>query len=54
MMDGYLGALDEMGCVIALTADHGMNAKTWMDGHARRDLPAGPSGRLAGRRARRA
>ena len=32
MMDGYLGALDEMGCVIALTADHGMNAKTWLDG----------------------
>ena len=32
MMDGYLGALDEMGCVIALTADHGMNAKTKMDG----------------------
>ena len=28
MMDGYLAALDEMGCVIALTADHGMNAKT--------------------------
>jgi len=32
MMDGYLAALDEMGCVIALTADHGMNAKTTMDG----------------------
>ena len=32
MMDGYLGALDDMGCVIALTADHGMNAKVWMDG----------------------
>ena len=32
MMDGYLGKLDAMGCVIALTADHGMNAKTWMDG----------------------
>ena len=32
MMDGYLSALDEMGCVIALTADHGMNAKTKMDG----------------------
>jgi len=32
MMDSYLGALDEMGCVIALTADHGMNAKVWMDG----------------------
>ena len=31
MMDGYLAALDEMGCVIALTADHGMNAKTRMD-----------------------
>ena len=32
MMDGYLGSLDEMGCVIALTADHGMNAKVWLDG----------------------
>ncbi len=31
MMDGYLGRLDAMGCVIALTADHGMNAKTRMD-----------------------
>ena len=27
MMDGYLARLDAMGCVIALTADHGMNAK---------------------------
>ncbi len=27
MMDGYLAELDRMGCVIALTADHGMNAK---------------------------
>ncbi|MES2978056.1 MAG: phosphonoacetate hydrolase [Pseudomonadota bacterium] len=32
MMDGYLGALDDMGCVIVLTADHGMNAKVLMDG----------------------
>jgi phosphonoacetate hydrolase len=32
MMDGYLGQLDELGCVIALTADHGMNAKVAMDG----------------------
>ena len=32
MMDGYLDQLDAMGCVIALTADHGMNAKTRMDG----------------------
>jgi len=31
MMDGYLGRLDALGCVIALTADHGMNAKTRMD-----------------------
>ncbi len=31
MMDRYLGQLDAMGCVIALTADHGMNAKTAMD-----------------------
>ncbi len=32
MMDGYLATLDAMGCVIALTADHGMNAKVGMDG----------------------
>ncbi len=32
MMDGYLGQLDAMGCVIAMTADHGMNAKVAMDG----------------------
>ncbi|MDA1022619.1 MAG: phosphonoacetate hydrolase [Proteobacteria bacterium] len=27
MMDSYLGQLEQMGCQIALTADHGMNAK---------------------------
>ncbi len=27
MMDGYLARLDAMGAVVALTADHGMNAK---------------------------
>jgi len=27
MMDGYLAQLDEMGAVLSLTADHGMNAK---------------------------
>ena len=32
MMDGYMAQLDAMGCVIALTADHGMNAKVAMDG----------------------
>lgn len=32
MMDGYLAQLDEMGCVIALTADHGMNPKVAMNG----------------------
>jgi len=26
-IDGYLSQLDDMGCVIAMTADHGMNAK---------------------------
>ena len=31
MMDKHLGELDAMGCTIALTADHGMNAKTGMD-----------------------
>src|SRR5688500_15271943 len=32
MMDGYLAKMDAMGAVIALTADHGMNAKTKADG----------------------
>jgi phosphonoacetate hydrolase len=32
MMDGYLAQLEVLGCVIALTADHGMNAKVAMDG----------------------
>ena len=32
MMDGYLARLEGMGCVIALTADHGMNAKVGLDG----------------------
>lgn len=32
MMDAHLGELDAMGCVIALTADHGMNAKVGFDG----------------------
>ena len=32
MMDGYLAQLDEMGCIIAMTADHGMNAKHDSDG----------------------
>ena len=32
MMDSYLQQLEDMGCTIALTADHGMNAKTGMDG----------------------
>jgi phosphonoacetate hydrolase len=27
MMDHYLARLDSLGCIIALTADHGMNAK---------------------------
>ena len=31
MMDRYLGELDALGCVIVVTADHGMNAKTRMD-----------------------
>lgn len=32
MIDSYLQQLEDMGCIIALTADHGMNAKTGMDG----------------------
>jgi phosphonoacetate hydrolase len=31
MMDGYLAELEQLGCAIALTADHGMNAKTRLD-----------------------
>ena len=31
MMDGYLAQIEALGCVIALTADHGMNAKVGMD-----------------------
>ena len=34
MMDGYLARLDALGATIAITADHGMNAKT--------DAPARP------------
>ena len=32
MMDAYFQQLEDLGCVIALTADHGMNAKVGMDG----------------------
>src|SRR5262249_38878677 len=32
MMDRYLARMDAMGAAIALTADHGMNAKTSADG----------------------
>jgi phosphonoacetate hydrolase len=31
MMDRYLARLDELGAVVAVTADHGMNAKTKLD-----------------------
>jgi phosphonoacetate hydrolase len=31
MMDGYLAELEDAGCAIAVTADHGMNAKTRLD-----------------------
>lgn len=31
MMDRYLAKLDALGAVVALTADHGMNAKTRLD-----------------------
>jgi len=32
MMDGYMQQLEDLGCIIVLTADHGMNAKVAMDG----------------------
>src|SRR5688500_20307148 len=35
MLDGYLGRLDARGAVVALTADHGMNAKTDTAGRPR-------------------
>jgi phosphonoacetate hydrolase len=35
MMDGYLAQLDALGATVALTADHGMNAKTDAAGHPR-------------------
>lgn len=35
MMDGYLAQLDQMGAVIALTADHGMSPKTDAAGNPR-------------------
>lgn len=31
MMDRYLAQLEDQGCAIAVTADHGMNAKTRLD-----------------------
>ena len=54
MMDGYLARLDELGAVIGLTADHGMNAKHDRRRRAERDLSAGPARRLARRAATRA
>jgi phosphonoacetate hydrolase len=35
MMDGYFGKLEALGATVALTADHGMNAKTDGDGAPR-------------------
>ena len=35
MMDGYLARLDALGATVALTADHGMNAKTDASGAPR-------------------
>jgi len=32
MLDGYFAQLDALGCVIALTADHGMGSKIGLDG----------------------
>ncbi|MQA80225.1 MAG: phosphonoacetate hydrolase [Streptosporangiales bacterium] len=32
MLDGYCERLDELGCVLVVTADHGMNAKSQPDG----------------------
>lgn len=35
MIDGYLAELHELGAVVAVTADHGMNAKSTTDGRPR-------------------
>jgi phosphonoacetate hydrolase len=35
MLDGYMAQLETLGCVIAITADHGMHAKTNFDGTPR-------------------
>jgi phosphonoacetate hydrolase len=35
MLDGYMAQLEYLGCVIALTADHGMHGKTQLDGTPR-------------------
>lgn len=32
MLDGHFAALDELGCTLVITADHGMNAKSDRDG----------------------
>ncbi len=32
MLDGYMAQLEALGCVIAITADHGMRSKTQLDG----------------------
>ena len=54
MMSGYLAQLDAMGATIALTADHGMNAKTDAAGAAADHLPAGLVRRRRSAPARRA
>jgi phosphonoacetate hydrolase len=35
MMDGYLAKLDQLGCILSITADHGMSAKHDSDGAPR-------------------
>jgi len=35
MLDRYMAQLESLGCVIAITADHGMHAKSHMDGTPR-------------------
>ena len=54
MMDGYLAQLDALGATIALTADHGMNAKTDAGRRAADHLPAGLARRAGSAPARRA
>ena len=54
MMDRYVGELDAAGCVLVLTADHGMNDKHLANGEPDVIYLQDAARRMARRRARRA